>query len=255
MGRCPRSVGCPGTSPGSSSVGSPSRRGSSAVRCNRTQAVNVDPRFTNNGGLRVNSPPRAVEVAVLLVDITTDDLVSLPAQRDQTRFYHPVLYLSLAALWGGMMISHLNVARRRPRDDPVACAESRGLWVAHPADASSFRDHRCVDPAVERRVCEAKHLLLRVGERQRGLLEAGLCEFLRAGGAKAVLICTHKQVVLEPVGCTVASATKKGRTGVLVVSSQPPPWFAVSWNRTVASAPRFQTVPVGRGLSTTYARQ
>ena len=37
----------------------------------------------------------------------------------------------------------------------------------------------------------------------------------------------------------------------LPMFSHPPPWFAVNCIRTAAVSPRFQTVPVGRGLSTT----
>ena len=37
----------------------------------------------------------------------------------------------------------------------------------------------------------------------------------------------------------------------LPMFSHPPPWLAVNCIRTAAVSPRFQTVPVGRGLSTT----
>ena len=75
MGRFPHLVACPGTSLGSSAMGSPRRRGNSAVRCQFTRthaAVRKGLQQIIQKQLWIGCeilPPRTREVAVLLVDI------------------------------------------------------------------------------------------------------------------------------------------------------------------------------------------
>ena len=78
-------------------------------------------------------------------------------------------------------------------------------------------------------------------EFQRVLLKTGLGEGLRPRWAQPILILRAKN------RSHTESQQEQKERGDLT----PPPWLAVSCMRTLAWPPRFQTVPVGRGFSTT----